>query len=340
MPDQNINQTVPPANTSQVASAGINQTGQILTPNTDNKLSSSPKKLIAITAGIIVLVIGLVAGVILVRQPQDTRSLATVNDPCIQSISYTINGTVFSTLRDNVNQGNMVVATFQVPQGCQPTEVTLVAYQAPDSTFDRQTAHLQTLFDADTSTFSPGNHSLQVTIPSCYFQVDFAKGPVIETLGPADTTNFYGDQNRLIDYDNGGTNTCVSITNTPTPIPTNTTTPVPSTTITPPVPSATPTPETAASCNSVIIYDTDWNVLSQSDLDGLQPGDVVRLSVSGNSSQGNFDAARFTVNGITRPQVSNVKPGTNEFYEEYTIPNAVSNFTVTGEVHHSTLGWI
>jgi hypothetical protein len=36
-----------------------------------------------------------------------------------------------------------------------------------------------------------------------YFQVDFVRGAVLTTLGPSNTTNYYGDQGRLIDHVEG-----------------------------------------------------------------------------------------------------------------------------------------
>ncbi len=126
-------------------------------------------------------------------------------------------------------------------------------------------------------------------------------------------------------FDNGGDssnfNVCVktpSTTNTPTP---------------------TLPDEISAQCNNVIAYDTQWNTLSASDLSSLKQGDLVRFAVSGTTSQGSFDKARFTINGTQRPDVTTKKPGSEEFYDEYTIPSGTTSFTINAQVHHSTLGW-
>ncbi|HEV3022434.1 MAG TPA: DUF4214 domain-containing protein, partial [Pirellulales bacterium] len=55
----------------------------------------------------------------------------------------------------------------------------------------------------------PGKtYSLTVTIPNCYYQIDFVCGPAIVPFGPAGSNIFYSAQNRLFSADNGGTNAC------------------------------------------------------------------------------------------------------------------------------------
>ena len=62
--------------------------------------------------------------------------------------------------------------------------------------------------------------------------------------------------------------------------------------------------------------------------------------VNGSATVGTtFDKARFTINGILRPEVTLVRPGSTDFCDLYTIPQATYNFTVQGEVHHTILGW-
>jgi len=123
-------------------------------------------------------------------------------------------------------------------------------------------------------------------------------------------------------------------TRTPTPRPSGTSTPRPTATITPTLP-----PGISAACGDVEAYDTNWNVLSSSQLAQLKSGDSVRFAVSGTTTSGSFDKARVIVNGTTLPETSAKKPGTDAFYSEYTIPSGLVNFTVTAQVHHITLGW-
>ena len=121
-----------------------------------------------------------------------------------------------------------------------------------------------------------------------------------------------------------------TVTNTPTPTPTKTPTPTPTNT---PVPTATPTP--ALACLNTRVFDTNWNELSGSELAQLQAGDKVRFTVAGSATSGTFDKARFRINSSTwRPSVTQKRPGTNEFYDEYTIPPNTYSFSVNTQVHH------
>lgn len=107
-----------------------------------------------------------------------------------------------------------------------------------------------------------------------------------------------------------------------------------------PSPQPTSPPEITAKCESVKAYDTGWNLLSSDDLTKLKAGSKVRFAVKGTASAGTFDKARFTINGTLRAELTTKKPGSDEFYDEYTIPQGTTTFTVKGEVHHSTLDWL
>lgn len=129
-------------------------------------------------------------------------------------------------------------------------------------------------------------------------------------------------------------------TSTPTEPPSTPTdgpsgTPTGTITITPTEPPTQPTAE----CSEVKAYNTSWVQLTQEQLDNLNPGNKVRFTVSGSTSEGSFDKARFTINGSQKDPVSTKKPGTEEFYYEYEIPSGVTSFTVDAQVHHSSLGW-
>ena len=135
--------------------------------------------------------------------------------------------------------------------------------------------------------------------------------------------------------ENFASQTCTAPTPTDGPTPTASPTPTPSST-----PTVTPTPPPiGAACLNVKAYDLNWNLLTGFDLSSLKPGDVVRYAVAGTTTQGTFDKARFTINGTLRPEVSAQKPGTDEFFDEYTIPPGVESFTVSAQIHHTTLGW-
>ncbi len=95
----------------------------------------------------------------------------------------------------------------------------------------------------------------------------------------------------------------------------------------------------SAQCSTVMIYDQNWNLLSNAALSQLPPGSVIRLVISGTTTEGTIDQARFTVNGVQRNAVATKRTGTNEFYDDYTIPAGVTTFSVQAQLHHSTFGW-
>lgn len=53
-----------------------------------------------------------------------------------------------------------------------------------------------------------------------------------------------------------------------------------------------------------------------------------------------FDMARFTINGVLRPETTTIRPNTEDFCDLYTIPSNTYSFTVQGEIHHNVLGWL
>jgi hypothetical protein len=120
--------------------------------------------------------------------------------------------------------------------------------------------------------------------------------------------------------------------------PAATPTQIPEITPTPP-PGVTESPKITAECGEVKAYDLNWNPLSQSELGNLDPNAKIRFAVSGTASSGSFDKARFSVNNVSLGETNLKKPGSEEFYIEYTIPANTTSFTVEAEIHHSDLGW-
>ena len=127
-----------------------------------------------------------------------------VNCGCcpIGGISYTDVGpcgvSTFSSLGGNTNQGDQVTVNFTVG-GNAPVTVTLVSYTAT-SNFDLTK---QSIFSVATQTLAPGPHSLTVTIPNSYYQVDFVCGGAIGQFNPAANVTYHGE-GRFIDADHGG----------------------------------------------------------------------------------------------------------------------------------------
>ena len=103
-----------------------------------------------------------------------------------------------------------------------------------------------------------------------------------------------------------------------------------------PPPGTTPT----AQCLDVKAYNTSWTQLTVAQLSQLRAGDRVRFTVAGTSvGGGSIDRARFRINGVTRPEVTQKKPGTEEYYDEYIIPSGTTTFSIHAQIHHTTLGW-
>lgn len=97
----------------------------------------------------------------------------------------------------------------------------------------------------------------------------------------------------------------------------------------------------SARCLNIMAYDTEGNQLTSEDLNNLQPGDTVRFAVSGSTSNGSIDRARFTINGTQGQAVTQKIPNTELFYDEYTIPEDISSFSIRAELHHTnaSIGW-
>ena len=131
--------------------------------------------------------------------------------PCaISNVVYIVNGDTAHPITDLGGQtepGDYVQVRFNIA-GTASSQVSLVAYTAPDNYFDANDAGQQAIFDQGTGTFQPGGpYTLTVQIPNHNFQIDFVCGPAIDHFGPAGSNVFYSAQGRLIDADNGGNNT-------------------------------------------------------------------------------------------------------------------------------------
>jgi len=104
-----------------------------------------------------------------------------------------------------------------------------------------------------------------------------------------------------------------------------------------PTPSPTPGGEISVQCLNIQAFNTNWERIN--DLSILKSGDKVRFTVTGNASSGTISKARFTINGTQRAEVTAKRPGTNEFYDEYTIPEGVTTFNIDAQLYHSIIGW-
>ncbi len=141
---------------------------------------------------------------------QNFANFQELNTSVVSNISFTITSpdgtqTTVTNLRGQTRQGDTVTANFTVAPTASNVTVSLVAYDAPGSSFDANTASQQTPVEIVSGTFGPGPQSLTVQVPQNYYQIDFVMGAAIQQLGPAGSNMFYSAQDRLLSADNGGT---------------------------------------------------------------------------------------------------------------------------------------
>jgi LPXTG-motif cell wall-anchored protein len=187
-----------------------------------------------------------VAFVVAVMLAVPTRVASAASCPSDNSVvtshSYERNGQSVNTL-DGLDQGDTVAVHFTIASGCS-AQVSLAAYQARSSALPQ---HLSTSAEG---TFTAGTHTLQVVLPDCAYQVDFARGPVLTSVGPAGSGNFYGS--RLIGSGAGGTDVCVESTGASSASTTSTTAAVDAVTATTLATEVSPETQLAASSTTTL----------------------------------------------------------------------------------------
>ncbi|OGM22731.1 hypothetical protein A2961_03100 [Candidatus Woesebacteria bacterium RIFCSPLOWO2_01_FULL_39_21] len=113
-----------------------------------------------------------------------------------------------------------------------------------------------------------------------------------------------------------------------------------------PTPTATPITCINAQCVDIKAYSvtgsvtdpSNWEALTSADLSNLKKGDKVYFTVLGTTSSGTIDKARFRVNSNTwDTEVTSKKPGSEEFYYSYEVPDNTYSFEVNAQVHHNEL---
>ena len=124
--------------------------------------------------------------------------------PMLSNVSFVVTtpggkSTTVSTLHGNVQQGDTVKAKFDLAKAEQ---ITLVAYEAPNSDFNTTNLQEQVIFD-QAATDTAGAETLTVTVPDGYFQIDFVAGPAIDHLETNPNITYHA-QDRFVDGDHGG----------------------------------------------------------------------------------------------------------------------------------------
>jgi hypothetical protein len=143
------------------------------------------------------------------------------NPAALSSISYKVSSTTsnwwggcstttntYSNLSGNTNPGNTVSATFTVT-GNVDQMVTLVSYIVP---YSGAPLSAQTVYSLDTGEFTPGTHTVTVTLPTSSYQVDFVSGAAITAFGSTTSNVSYHGENRFISSDSDGCGTTCYVT--------------------------------------------------------------------------------------------------------------------------------
>jgi hypothetical protein len=198
-------------------------------------------------------------------------------DEALKSVAYKVDGKAVSGLRGNVTQGSKVEATFEVADKCDDVKLGMAAYTAPSATFNIDEIDKQKLVDKESGVFGADGkkHTLEVTAPSCYFQVDFFKGDVLDKLSK--TKNYSTPTKNLIAADNGGTENCdVPPPKEPPPPPKEPPPP-------PPPPPVTEKPKDVCPANAADrIVKYSWTINGVSGFKSLagnvKPGDTVTVN--------------------------------------------------------------
>lgn len=99
------------------------------------------------------------------------------------------------------------------------------------------------------------------------------------------------------------------------------------------------TPPAAPYCAAVKAYNSNWGLLTSTELSKLTSDSVVNFCVTGTTTSGTFDKAKFTINAVEMPETTTKRPNSGDFCQTYTIPTGTTTVSVSAKIHHSTLGW-
>ncbi len=317
----------------------------VVTPSPKGN-SKNKTKILAGILGIIVLTGGIIAGVILLKQNQNPqRQAASCSDWCTSPQDCANAGGIQTTpCSFEFCDPGLVACTLDTGGGETPPDSGQCSVTFPGGV----TGSIVISSSCGSIPFNAYYRKADAgtTDGDCVGTNENSLG--VKNLGP-------GTHNPR-DYGPGGCGWCVQLDSNyggsaqytgdcPTPTATPTTPPAPTPTA-PPVSNPTPTPTTTptptftptiaptatptippgsnitAMCLDVRAYDIEWNSLTINDLSLLSPGDSVRFSVRGNSSDNGINKARFSLNGNTPIETTKIKPGTNnEYYQEFTLPD-------------------
>ena len=318
---------VPPANQSTnppiIVDAGSGAPPDISSATPKAKKKFGAGKIIATILGLVVLVGGVGAGILLTQQPQLFQQKATT---CIP-------GATTSCQANNGRAGTHTCNTAGTAYSdCIATITTADDPRCSGIVNSSNTLNVGSLYPTCyvnhywCQTKKPGGCSDQL-IGNAVQSASFSKNCGTEQIDlycplcPEyinEQTNKYNGQLFISKI---YPNECSTSTSTSTPTP-------------------TPTPSPGApSCISVKAYDDGWTALTPTQLSALTVGDVVNFCVNGTSTIGAFDKAQFMINSTLKPETTTPRPGTEDFCQSYTILSTDTTVDVKAKIHHTTLGW-
>jgi hypothetical protein len=144
--------------------------------------------------------------------PASAAATCPTGGASITPTSYSLSGTsglrAVPRMGGNVHQGDAVTASITINAACTAgVDVTLVSYNAPNATWDPNTANRQQVYAIagnQTVHLGPGAHpnALTVTVPVGCFQIDLVQGPPITTFDPPNGVTYHA-QGRFVDAANG-----------------------------------------------------------------------------------------------------------------------------------------
>ncbi|WP_445489148.1 hypothetical protein [Niallia sp. 03133] len=100
--------------------------------------------------------------------------------------------------QSNVEKGT---ATFTIPEGASPVEISFTSYAYPEGTGPQDYSNpyeAQSVCDNVTKVYGPGTYTVDVKLPTGYFQADLYLGPEMEKL-----TEYGHPMDIIIDADSG-----------------------------------------------------------------------------------------------------------------------------------------
>lgn len=92
----------------------------------------------------------------------------------------------------------------------------------------------------------------------------------------------------------------------------------------------------------IVIFDANWNQISDEDLKNLKPGDTIFIGID-NPDPADIDKARIRVNEYiwkSSHETENFNKEKNVFYIEYKITSDTARLIIEAQLHSRANGWL